>query len=273
MDLFPARIAPQIDRLVLGINRQIGPRYGRVLEAIAGELGLDSLRLIPHFADFWLDGPLHPELAETRLPYSAPGAVESRLGLFVRLGLVDETDRGLEATSRFRPLLVASVAARSDVVEAVWADVQTSEIEPLIMRVIGAVPEAYRVAVAHRSLTPAPGPLLRFFDHLVTLRYIRQHDHVSAWQSEGVSADAMKILTPLWYRESPPDEGPGWQELQDGGLVEERSLTERGRRLRERIEAETNRRSASTWMALDDPEREHLLAALSEMPTEIPALH
>lgn len=269
MDSFPARIAPQIDRLVLGVNRQVGPRHGRVLEAIAIELGLDSLKLIPHFADFLLSGPLRPEIAEARLPYSAPGEVHSRLDRFVQLRLLDDTERGLEATSRFRPLLIASVAAREDVIDSTWKGVSTTEIDSLISRVIEAVPDTYRVAVAHRSLTPASAPLLCFYDHLVTLRYIRQHDHVAAWQSEGASADAMKVLTPLWRREAPPEPGPRWEQLEAAGLVEKGSLTERGRRFRERIEVETNRRSASTWSVLDEGEREELLAALSMMPGEI----
>lgn len=268
MDLFPARIAPHVDRLVLGINRQVGPRHGHVLGAIATELGLDSLKMIPHFADFWLDGPLRSDVLAARLPYAPMWSVTERLGTFVSRGLVERSDAATHATGAFRPLLVAAIAAREDVVDRTWSHTPTDDIEALTRRVVDAVTESHIVACAHRSLTPAENPMLRLYDRLVTLRYVRQHDHVEAWHAEGLSADAMKVLTPLWYREAPPLDGPGWEELEVGGLVEEGRLTDRGRSLREQIEVETNQRAASSWSVLDEAEREHLLAVLSEMPSD-----
>ena len=266
MDLFPARIALEIDRLVLGINRQVGPRHGRVLSAIATELGLDSLKLIPHFADFWLDGPLRADIAQARLPYAPIWSIMERLGTFAGLGLVTQSQDGTEATTRFRPLLVAAIAAREDVVDRTWDGDPDDEIDRSLDRVIDAVPDSHVVACAHRSLTPASNPMLRLYDRLVTFRYVRQHDHVDAWRSEGLTAEAIQILTPLWYRQAPPEESSGWAELEEAGLVEEGRLTEPGRRLRERIEVETNRRAASSWAALDATEREHVFEALAKMP-------
>lgn len=78
----------------------------------------------------------------------------------------------------------------------------------------------------------------------------------------------MKILSPLWYGEPPPDEPIGWEGLERRGLLTDGMLNPRGRRLRERIEADTNRRAAVTWSMLDGEERERLLEALSQMPDE-----
>lgn len=268
MDLFPPRIASQIDRLVLDVNRQVGPRHGRVLTAVAHELGLDSLKLIPHFADFWLDGPLEPEVAEARLPYAPAGTVVARLAAFSELGLVTDTAFGFEATPRFRPLLAAAVAAREDVVVRTWTTLPTAEIDQLIGRVIEAVSELYVVAAAHRGLTPASNPMLRMYDRLVTLRYVRQHDHVEAWRAADMRSEEMKVLSPLWYGEPPPDDPVAWEELERRGLLTDGMLNPRGRRLRERIEADTNRRAAVTWSMLDGEERERLIEALAQMPDE-----
>jgi hypothetical protein len=272
MDLFSPRIASQIDRLVLGINGQVGPRHGRVLTAIANELGLDSLKLIPHFADFLLGGPLRSEIAEARMPYAPAGTVGERMAAFSELGLVSETALGFEATPRFRPLLVAAIAAREDVVVQTWTTPPTAEMEQLLDRVIEAVPESHIVAVAHRSLAPASNRMLRTYDRLVTLRYVRQHDHVEAWRAEAMTSVEMKLLTPLWYREQPPDDPRAYAALERRGLLEHGRLNEQGRRLRERIEAETNRRVASTWSVLSVDEREQLIEELSQMPEGPPAI-
>lgn len=260
---FAPRIAPQVDRLVLGINRQVGPRHGRVLGAIAGELGLDSLKLIPHFADFWLAGPLRRDVAALRLPYAPAGSLEARLDVFATLDLVAESDSGVEATARFRPLLVAALAAREDVAVRTWKALPA--VGELIQRVIVAVPESHLVAVAHRGLPPAPDPALNLNDQLVTLRYARQHDHVEAWRAAGMTADEMKVVTPLWHGASPPDDPVTLAELTRRGLVGDGALTEQGRRARDQIEAETDRRSESVWSVLDADDHQRLLEALSQL--------
>jgi hypothetical protein len=271
MDLFPARIAIQIDRLVLGVNRQVGPRHGAVLEAIAAELGLDSLKLIPHFADFLMSGPLSVQVADARLPYAPPGSVHDRLARFAELGLVTVTAGEVEATDRFRPLLVASIAARDDVVQRTWTTLP-SGIEESIARVVDAVPESYTVAAVHRGLTPSTRPASRLFDRLVTLRYVRQHEHVEAWRAVGLSAGEMSVLTPLWLNEAPADRPDAVARLEERGLLAAGELTGSGRAMREQIEADTNRRAASTWSALDVVEREMLVESLSHMPDTMPSV-
>jgi hypothetical protein len=266
MDSFSARMATEIDRLVLGINRQVGPRHGRVLGAIAAEAGLDSLKLIPHFADFWLSGPLKRRIAEARLPYAPLGSVGARLDVFVHLGLVTESGAGLEATARFRPLLVAALAAREDVVARTWIDETWEEIDRPIDAVVDAISDSHIVAAAHRNLEPAQNPALRLYDRLVTLRCARQHDHVEAWKAAGMTAAEMELLTALWRQETPPDEPAAMGQLEVRGLVADGGLTERGRSVREQIEADTNRRAWSTWSVLDSAERSALLEVLTRLP-------
>lgn len=268
---FASRVARTIDRLVLGINRQVGPRHGHVLAAVAGGLGLDSLKLIPHFADFWLSGPLRRDVAEARLPYAPMGSVEARLNVLADLDLIRESGAGSEATTRFRPLLAGVLAAREDVVTRAWETLPAVEIRKLIQGVIDAIPESHLVATAHRALAPAPDPTLRLYDWLVTLRYVRQHDHVEAWRAAGMSAEEMKVITPLWYQEPPPDDPLTFSELTMRGLVEEGTLTEDGRRARGEIEAETDRRGESVWSVLGAEDQQRLLEALSELLHSVPS--
>ena len=271
MNPLAARVAPEIDRLVLGVNRSVGPRHGRVLMAVARELGLDSLKLIPHFADFWLDGPLPADIAVARLPYAPEGSVLERLDRLVSMDLLSSTPAGFEPTPGFRPLLIASVAAREDVVVDTWTgfDDTISDLEPLVARVIGAVTESHPVAAAHRALTPAPGAFLRLYDRLVTMRFIRQHDHVEAWRALGMTPAGMTVLTALWHGETVPDDAPGWQTLEVGGLVLEGRLTEAGRRVRDQIEVDTNTRGERALSVLEEAEGDRLLELLMRLPGSV----
>ncbi len=268
MDSLAARVAPEVDRLVLGVNRAVGPRHGRVLMAVARELGLDSLKLIPHFVDFWLDGPLTADIAVRRLPYAPEGSVLDRLDRFVSLGLLVETPAGFEPTPRFRPLLVASMAAREEVAEDTWSgfDDTISELEPLVARVIEAATDSHAVAVAHRALTPARDLFLRMYNRLVTMRFVRQHDHVEAWRARGMTSAGMTVLTALWHGVTMPDDAPGWRQLEGGGLVLEGQMTEAGRQVRDGIEADTNASVERTLSVLDPAEGNRLLELLIHLP-------
>jgi hypothetical protein len=163
-------------------------------------------------------------------------------------------------------LLVASVAAREDVIDRTWTTVPAEPIEGLLAHVVGAVPESYPVAVAHRGATASSSPAARLFDRLVTLRYVRQQDHVEAWRAAGLTAASMKVFTPLWLGETPPEEPDAFAQLEAGGLVANGELTGTGRAVREQIETDTNRRAASTWSVLDGGDRDRLIGVLSQMP-------
>jgi hypothetical protein len=269
MSEIAARCAVEVDRLVLGINRQVGPRHGDELLAAARELGLESLRLIPHLGEFWLQRPMPLALAEARLPYTAPGSVASTLADFESLGLIASVDGGHVATERFRPLLTASIAAREEVVTDTWSrsGELVGQAEILVTRVVRAASAEHEVAVAHRDLEPPALPLHRFYWRLVTLRYIRQHDHVAAWRAAGLDARAVTVLTALWLGDTPPDDAPGRSSLERDGLVSGPALTQQGRALRDAIEADTNRRAGMTWSAISASEAEQVAALLAALPS------
>jgi hypothetical protein len=172
------------------------------------------------------------------------------------------------ATDRFRPLLSASVAAREQVVIDTWSgfEDQASEADALAKQVSQAASVDHLVAVAHRELEPATDPLHRFYGRLVTLRYIRQHDHVAAWRAQGLDAVSVSVLTALWNGEIPDSSAAGWPSLERAGLVSGTELTEEGRRVRDAIEADTNRRCASSWAALSPAAGARLVGLLEALP-------
>ena len=91
-----------------------------------------------------------------------------------------------------------------------------------------------------------------------------------AWLEHGLTAAEMVILTSLWQagRVAAPGELGRLIEL---GLVasDPPRLTERGREVRESIEAETNRRAQQTFDRLDDQTAGEFLAALQRLPGQV----
>ncbi|HEY5651449.1 MAG TPA: hypothetical protein VIW46_08390 [Acidimicrobiia bacterium] len=264
-----ARGAVEIDRLVLGINRQVGSRHGADLMTEARELGLESLKLVPHLGEFWLQRPVPLEFAEARLPYAEPGSIAERIDLFESLGLLARVEGGHIATERFRALLKSSIRATERVIVDTWSGLEAlvDQADPLVARVVGAASAAHVVAAVHRGLEPPTRSLHRFYWRLVTLRFIRQHDHIAAWQAVGLDSRAIALLTALWLGNPPPDDGLGRQSLEDKGLISGTTLTGDGQVLRDAIEADTNRRAGMAWSALAVSEAEQLVALLEALPS------
>jgi hypothetical protein len=261
--------APEIDRLVLGVRRS-RPELDARLAELARERGLESLELLPTFGDFLLQGALTKELAILRMPYTVPARVLGRLDELQKRRFIEQRDSGLAALPILRPLLEAMAAARTEAAADAWhdhrGDVSTATE---IAGVIGqAASDDHVVAVAHQKLSDPADPYLLLDHRLVTLRYIRQHDHVAAWTAQGLTAPAVVLLTKLWEADRLADPGDGLTQLTELGLVdaEPLSLTAKGREVREAIEAETNQRAQETFDVLDEAAGVDFLAALRRLP-------
>lgn len=262
--------APEIDRLVLSVNRHVGPKHGSRLLELARECGLETLELLPHFGDFLLAGRLTLDLATVRMRYMPPERVLSRLDELEEKGLIRRGDSGLVATPAMRPLLEALSAAQADVAAEMWSDHHddVATVTPLAERLAGAASDDHVVAVVHRTLPEPADPYLLLLVRLVTLRYIRQHDHAMAWHSRGLTAPEMVTMTELWHDQPGDHSGDGLTRLVAAGLAEADPprLTSAGLQLREAIEDETNRRSQETFDVLDPGAAEDLIAALRRLP-------
>ncbi len=266
----PRAAAVEIDRLVLAVNRAVGPRHGERLGAMAAEIGLDSLSLLPHFEDFLLGGTLTRDLAVTRMRYWPAETVLGRLDELEAKGLVQTTHTGIAAAPRLQPLLEALLAARADVAALTWSgherDVAT--VTAAARRVAAAATPAHAVAVAHRDLPEPDDPHLRLEHLLFTLRYIRQHDHAAAWLDRGLTAPQIVVMTRLWTGEDVDAGDAALADLVAAGHAapDPPRLTAAGLELREAIEADTNERAQQSFDVLDDAAAREFLAALRRLP-------
>ncbi len=265
--------APEIDRLVLAVNREAGEKHGPRLLELARQLGLESLEFLPHFGDFLLAGKLTRPLAFLRMRYVPAERIEGRLEELEGKGLIEETGTGLMATSGLEGLLEELAGSRAELASDMWSahpdDVAVAT--RLAAGVVAAAVAEHVVAVAHRSLPEPPDPFALLQHRLVTLRYIRQHDHARAWEDEGLSASEVVTLTKLWKGEKVESAAEGTDRLSELGYVEggPPSLTDAGRRVRQSIEDETNRRAQRSFDVLADADAVEFLESLRRLPDTV----
>jgi len=266
MVILPAAAAPETDRLVLGVN---GARDQDRLARLAAEVGLDSWHLLGHLWDFLLAGTLTREVARLRTRYAPAQHVDGMLDRFLTPGLVNEQSGRLETTARLAPVLSAIGEDTRRVAADAWADHETQAdvVAAGAARMIAAADDDAPVAMAHRAIALPDDKYLALYCRLVTVRYIRQHDHAVAWAAHDLTAPQMRVYTELWLGRQVADDAEGRADLEARGLVVAGGgLSEAGRQLREQIEAETLDRSARTYDILGEDGPEYL-AAITALPT------
>jgi hypothetical protein len=263
-----ADAAVEIDRLVLSVNDAVDDEYGAALLDRARTVGLDSLGPVPQVADLLLAGVLTPDLAMLRMRYRPTGQVTAYLRGLQELGLVEMGEQGFVVTEPMRGLLTAALEARAAVAAATWAghDAEVAAATRLATDLANAASEEHVVAAVHRTLPEPADRHLALHQRLVTLRYVRQHDHAAAWAAHGLTPATVGAMTRLWHGED-VDDTESVAHLADRGLAttEPPALTDEGRVVREAVEADTNTRSQETFDALGD-DAEAFLAMLRRLP-------
>lgn len=262
--------APEIDRLVWSVNNAVAATHGSDVDEVASAQGLDSTDLLFHLGDFLLAGVLTSSVAVLRLRYAPPLSVLQRLEDLQDGGFVELADGGLVATQSLRPVLDAMYGARASVAESLWQG-QASEVRTVsgpAREVALAATEDHVVAAAHRALPEPSNDFARLHHRLITLRYVRQHDHAAAWQSRGLTPEAMSIMTALWHGDTPEVSAAVPPVLVERALVTDgpMQLTPLGRQLRNEIEEDTNRRAQENFEILDENQAEAVLTALRTLP-------
>lgn len=264
--------APEIDRLVLSVNRS---HDADRIQRLADDVGLGSLELMLHWWDFLLAGRLTPRVATLRSRYRQEADVRARLDDLVETGFVEESASGLAASERLRPVLEGLGDELTRHARAVWSDEPDAvgTAATAVDRLASAATEHHVVAVVHRELPLPDDPSGALHRRLVTLRYIRQHDHAEAWARHGLSAAQMVVLTRLWHGEDPAEVTHETRAgLVERGLVDPAvgALTADGQLLRQEIEDDTNRRNAAT-LAVLGAAGPAFLAALRALPSARPS--
>ena len=265
---YAARIAPEIDRLVLAVNLEAGDRTRDDVGRTAADLGLDHPAWLKHYAEFLLAGALTQELAVLRLPYASADAVAERLRVWRRLELVTGPPEAIEATPRLVPLLRTVLDGRAAVGRELWSNVPSfGSAADLVEQVVAGIPERFRLAAAHRRLPPPADECLAFHQRLTTLRYVRSQAHVEAWRSHDLTREQITTMTALW-REEAHEADVGLDQLVERGLAfaDGSGLTVEGARMRQQIEADTNRTTEPVFLSMDEDDRENLLVDLARLP-------
>ncbi|CAN5402378.1 MAG: helix-turn-helix domain-containing protein [Acidimicrobiia bacterium] len=266
--------APEIDRLVLSLNSAVGARHGAHLGALAGDLGLDGLGMLPGLGDFLAAGVLCDRIAASRMRYRHPDEITGWLGDLVAKGLAERRDGVYAPTERSTPLLGALAEAVTDVASSAWGGHPelVGTIGAAASRVAAAVPSDHIVAATHRDIPEPDDPSGRLFRRLSTLRYIRQHDHVEAWRRRHLSAEEMTVMTPLWHDQRVDLTHPGLAALVAKGYAETgpSRLSDKGRRVRDAIEDDTNTWAQQSFDVLDPPAAAGFVDSLRRLPSAAP---
>lgn len=266
-----AEASSEITRLVIGVNRRVAPAHGERLAAIARDQGLDSLDLLPPFADFLLDGLLTPQIAQLRMRYAPPDRISARLQELEEKELIALKDGAYCSTDQLSPLLKAMRSAVADVASTLWEnnEVEISILTESARLVRESVTADHVVAAAHKKVRE---PLDRYslLEHrLVTLRYMRQHDHAMAWIDRNLTAAEAAVMTALWRGEEAEVAEKVAESMRENGFLKKSEpfeLTSKGKKTRESIEDDTNTRSDEGFAALDEESAPRFLAALKAMP-------
>ena len=258
-------MAPEIDRLVLAVNDAVD---GARLAEAAGDRVLDWM-MVNGLGDFMAAGVLTEEVATLRSRYRPPDVVLGRLHELEQQGLVERRGGALAATGELRPAIEAMMDARADAAATQWrgheddVDEAARAAAELGMLASGE----HVVAVVHRSLPALEDPYLRLHTRLVTLRYVRQHDHAAAWLAQGLTASEIVVMTGLWNGEDVAS-GDELLQLVARGLASDDppALTDVGRHMRAEIETDTNARTQAIFSAFGENETAEFLAVLRRLP-------
>ena len=260
-----AEVAPEVDRLVLAVNNAVD--QARLAEA-AGDHVLDWM-LLQGVGDFLVAGVLTEEIATLRSRYRPRDVVLSRLRELEQHELVERRGDALVANDELRPLIETMMDARADAAATMWRghedDVDRASQKAQELGALAS--DDHLVATVHRTLPAPENPYLRLHSRLVTLRYLRQHDHAEAWLAHGLTASEIVVMTGLWNGEDVAS-GEDLAQLVTRGLAshDPLALTDAGQSMREEIEADTNERSQRIFSALGEDETTEFLAVLRRLP-------
>ena len=235
---YAAAIAPQIDRLRLGVMRasiEVGMRKG----VLAGAgLDPDTFRVFAMLRNAYPDRAVSLESYRAAYLYQEPSVFDTALARMKAAGLVDDSGSGLVTLSDPGRQLIAKVrAAAKEAATGLWGSEPLAAL-PLADRCLAAATESALPAGAFHVLAPPhdepdDSDAMRLSERLAGLRWHRFDAHVAAWTAAGFTAATVGEL------------GPGAE--------------------RERLEQDTNERAGEPYAVLDPTERASLLAALEEL--------
>jgi hypothetical protein len=229
-----------------------------------------------------LAGPLGYMAARSApLAGAGPDAVIAAFGsispLAIRgvFGLLGTPERFAEFWEARDEAVVAGLRDHaSDIIEPL------AELGPSLWPVVEQLPLVGRTFFgAHLAMTRSEDPLLSGWHAVNCLREWRGDTHWALVVAHGLTHAEASILHNAWLGyetdwlprsrgTNDADLDAGWKALTDRGLAENRVVTARGVKLRQRIEDETDRLTALPWRLLG-AERSQWFAEAFEPPCEL----
>ena len=205
---------------------------------------------------------------------AGPSAVTAAFGSISPLGIAAVFD--LLDADGFRRMWEARDAAVSEGLARYAPDIVAplSTAGPALWDVVDALPEVGRVLFgAHLTMERPTDPLLSGWHAVNCLREWRGDTHWALVVAAGLTHAEASILHNAWlgYDEdwlarsrgtTPEDLDQGWAALRAKGLVADRTVTEEGLALRQRIEDDTDRLTTVPWERFGAQATEEFASAL-----------
>jgi DNA-binding MarR family transcriptional regulator len=289
--------------ILSGIGARTNQKIQDLMEAVEDLQGLDISFIQVGYA--FAPDPITPENYQTRGQYTNPTYYQEAMQGSVERGwLVPDDDQGYTLSDRGQEFARRFIASGNEMFSQLpgLSKEENKRGGDLLKKVVLEARELTDLdqkpsLEIGRRLEPKPdaAPMLRIRRYLTDIAYFREDVHIAAWKPYGVDGRVWETLTYLW-REGPQtaaeiaeqiseyrnyeeedyaaalDElaGRGWAAGEDGKFT----LTEDGKQIREKAEAETDRLYAVAFEALTEADRKELkrffeaLAAVVVPPAE-----
>jgi helix-turn-helix protein len=272
-------IAAEIDRLVVR-GHEVAHEYPDKPPELKDRPA--NPPLLPGTAVVLLAQPLAREDFKGIVPYAPHSLIDGLIDNNIDEGIVVEESGRLALTDTGRAFAEAFVKVQEDSVARAWSaageDVQTIEriLRPVVERAQTITPPRtpsdFALFAPHHDRETSEGSVLRL---ITAIRYWRADAHLSAIDSAGLDRPEAHALNVLWDASRgvervgqgfPKPGRRGTASLEERGLASDGKISAEGVALREKIEEETDRLTASLYDELDETTLHELLHALQALP-------
>jgi hypothetical protein len=233
-------VTPQIERLTFAVIRASVERAGPQVMTYGAPI--DALDIVGQLRTGLAARPVSAAGLAAVYRYRDADEFRRNLDTLASAGIVEQAaDGAIRATDTGRALLAVMYESSADAAAELWSAHRetVAELNELAGRLVVAAAasggDAY-AAVAPPYEPPGARPELLLHHRLAVLRYHRADAHAAAWRAAGHTVDTI------------------------GGLADGPE--------RERVEAETNRRSGLPYATLSAAERSRLVSGLTGLPGE-----
>lgn len=246
----PAAIAPEIDRLVWGVNG-----HARTLADpdvfVAAGLPATAFGTLNNLVPFLDD--LTESFARRRYLYRPAGVVDDFIEAAVAAGCWRREGDRLVATELLRPVRAHLEAITHTAAHHFWDghDATVITASEQARAVLEASPARYGLARAAVAAPEPADPLHRFHLRLAGLRLLRNEAHVEAWRAHDLDPGEVEVLTAAWAGTEIQSGASDLSGLVQRGLVADGGVTEAGLAARQDIEDKTNAGVAPAFSVID----------------------